>query len=441
MTIKALRRYMNRYYAASCWLCFGFLPRALMSPPPELVDIILSHLRPLECTNHPETLSTLTKCALVSRQFSALVRPMIWSSVEIVDSNPRSEFNAAHKLESLDQALRANPFLTKLIKSFSLKTWFYEEVPEERARNPMYAGPRQSVVIPIFKHRSLAFVLMQLRSLESLEIATMRDRPVFTTHWNQLGPLMQRALVGLFSANARSLKKLRLRMVGIPPEIWAEKVESLSSLTVESCPCLPEKPWPFSNHTNTGNLNSSKRSSSMGSVVTVTSPKSSDSRSSSVASFNGPMIPDIAEFTCRYSDHLKMLKKRYPSMFANIKHASIAVWNSQDAPGALNEFLQAAAPTLTSLDLKVGMRYTGNSESMAWVAIPPLPSLETLTLSVEYASSDSNTFNLREEASGLSAPLISIFAKILERCGPGKLSTVLLSAPSTASSRKIKVYP
>ncbi|KAJ2912431.1 hypothetical protein MD484_g7980, partial [Candolleomyces efflorescens] len=391
----------------------------------ELVDIILSHLRPLESTDHTETLSTLTQCALVSRQFSVLVRPMIWSRVEIVDSNPRPQFNAAHKLESLDQALRANPFLTNLIKSFSLKTWFYEEVPEERARNPMFAGPRQSVAIPIYKHRSLAFVLMQLRSLESLEIATMRDRPVFTTHWNQLGPLMQRTLVGLFSTNAKSLKKLRLRMVGIPPEIWAEKLECLSSLNVESCPCLPEKPWPFSNHTNTGNLNS-RRSSSMSSVIA--SPKTSESRSSSVASFNGPVIPDITEFTCRYSDHLKMLKKRYPSMFANIRHASIAVWNSQDAPGALSEFLQAAGPTLVSLDLKMSMRYTGNSESMVWVSIPPLPSLEILNLSIEYASSDSNNFNMSEEPSGLSAPLISLFAKILERCGSGTLSTVSLSA-------------
>jgi hypothetical protein len=65
---------------------------------------------------------------------------------------------------------------------------------------------------------------------------------------------------------------------------------------------------------------------------------------------------------------------------------------------------------------------------MAWVSIPPLPSLEILNLSIEYASSDANTFNLSDEPSGFSAPLISLFAKILERCGSGKLSTVSLFA-------------
>lgn len=183
-----------------------------MRLPQELHEVILNHLLPLyEDTLYSEKLYALIQCALVSREFSCIARPLIFSNV-LISHKDVEDAAAQLQIERLEAAFKSNSSLPRLVHSFVLRI----------------TTTCQAIEFGVFRNPGLPFVLSKLTQLESL--AFDLDSPIQhrIVDWFSLPLDLQAAIVGVFDANSRHLKRLRLCRFYLPLSTWIPKLQSLT---------------------------------------------------------------------------------------------------------------------------------------------------------------------------------------------------------------------
>ncbi|RXW14563.1 hypothetical protein EST38_g11292 [Candolleomyces aberdarensis] len=291
-----------------------------MRLPPELCAAVLNYLQPLEDESFESiNLSTLTGCTLVSREFYLIARAIIFANIRIEDD---IDMNAPRKLKLIKEAFELNSDLSSLVHSFSLEILEDHQLLDNRQHaQSLYNDP------------SLTFLLSQFKFLEFFSIKSVAPTAsTRVTQWHELGSSLRDAFRHLFRANGRHLKTLCLLKLCVPPEVWITELESLSTLTLDSCPLH----WPI------------------GSTEDV-----APSLASTDNKLTSPSKVNISYLSPQY---LKVLiNGPYSGMFRQTKDATLLTSNHTSVE-LLNGLLSAMSQALISLDFTLKVVHLDESE-------------------------------------------------------------------------------
>lgn len=183
--------------------------------PPEIILEILSHLHgPVEKTWEEKSFSlssSLAACALVSRQFLQVARPLLYSKIEVADTRT-GEPDSASRLDRTLQSGSSN--LSSLIRSITLKIAPRPWRSNESTLRPMTLSVYESPAITSILARPTALKFLALE----YDIVEGSRRPD-TLPWDDLNASLRNSIRVALSNN-KDLRALRSFRIGIPPDLY-----------------------------------------------------------------------------------------------------------------------------------------------------------------------------------------------------------------------------
>lgn len=208
-----------------------------MPCPQELIREIVSYFRPstdILIAHDPLCSSTLAACSAVSKVFLCEARPILYSRIDMVDWVSQQQALVPHPASQLAAALRLNPNLTKLLKTF---TWTI--IPPSRdtgVNQPEYDSPVMSSL------------LRTLVGVKELKFQAERKEDSSVVLWHRISDDLRASIAHFLTENKEHITTLRFHRFTVPPSLYLQlsKLESLSFFANPGCFEDSKEPIRFS---------------------------------------------------------------------------------------------------------------------------------------------------------------------------------------------------